>query len=95
MPDNEKGKAAKAKALRADAVKTIAEHSERWDDFRTAGGQALDVYFEDSFGYLEGILDDTSTPKDWVKDGVALLIGYCGAGRKLYQATYDLLASKD
>jgi hypothetical protein len=81
--------------VRLEARKTLAAHADRWSTFRNTGGEVLDAYFEDGFTYVERILDDASGPKDWVKDGVAILIGYCGAGRKLYQATYDLLASKD
>jgi hypothetical protein len=84
-----------AKDLLGEARKTVAAHSKRWSDFRNTGGVIVDDYFDDGFTYIERVLDDKSEPKDWVKDGLAILIGYCGAGRKLYKATYDLLASED
>jgi hypothetical protein len=79
-----------ASTLRSDASQTIKDHEARWSQFRTDGGDVLDTYFDQTFGYLRGILGSSSSPTDWVKDGLALLIGYCGAGRKIYQATYKL-----
>jgi hypothetical protein len=83
------------KDVRVEARKTLAAHSARWSTFRSEGGEVLDAYFDEGFTYLEKVIDNDSKPTDWFKDGVSILIGYCGAGRKLYQATYDLLASKD
>jgi hypothetical protein len=83
-----------ASTLRSDASQTIKDHEARWSQFRTDGGDVLDTYFNQTFNYLQGILGPSSSPTDWVKDGLALLIGYCGAGRKIYQAASKLLPSQ-
>jgi hypothetical protein len=79
-----------AGSLRSDATQTIKDDEARWSQFRTDGGDVLNTYFNQTFGYLQGILGSSSSPTDWVKDGLALLIGYYGAGRKLYAAAHKL-----
>jgi hypothetical protein len=95
MAKTEQKKDEQEKDVRVKARETLAAHSEKWSAFRSTGGEVVDAYFNDGFTYLEKVINNDSKPTDWVKDGVSILIGYCGAGRKLYQATYDLLASKD
>src|SRR5581483_200074 len=82
-----------AESLRAEATETIRECESRWSDFRTTGGLALSKYFDRSFRYVESILQDQTSATDWVKDGVALLVGYYGATRDVYQALHKLYPS--
>lgn len=83
------------KKLAAGAVKTIKQHSGRWGDFRTAGGNVLNKYFNNSFDYVEEIVDGKLEPKEWVTEGLALVIGYFSAGHDLYQAAHKLYPTKD
>ncbi len=84
-----------AKKLAAGAVKTIKQHSDRWSKFRSDGGDVLTKYFDNSFEYLEEIVDGKLEPKEWISEGLALLIGYFSAGHQLYQAANKLYPSRD
>jgi hypothetical protein len=81
--------------LTGDAQKTLEEHKARWDKFREEGGEVLEKYFDNSFHYLQTALKPGTTVTSWVQGGLSLLIGYCSAGRQLYQAAYKLYPPQD
>jgi hypothetical protein len=78
-----------------EARKTLADHQERWGEFRQAGGKVLNEQFDNHFRYLEGVLQPGATVTSWLQGGLSLLIGYCGAGRDLYRAAYKLYPPQD
>lgn len=94
MPDDDaEAQQIRRRQLRKDAATAVADCNRRWTDFRTESGTVLEKYFDRTFEYLEGILDDSSRATDWVKDGVALLVGYYQGGRDLCQAVHTLYPS--
>ena len=83
------------KALIDAAKKTLADCKTRWDSFRKDSGQTLDNYVDQSSDYLTNILNDTSTPKDWFKGGIALWIQSYGTARRIWSSAYNLVYPHD
>jgi hypothetical protein len=81
-------------ALIEAAKETVKDGKARWDKFRTESAQTLDDYVDQSVGYAQEVLDDESSPRDWVKGGVALWIQGFGTTRSLLSSASRLLFPK-
>ncbi len=79
------------KKLIHDAKKTLKHCKSRWDDFREKSGEKLDDYVVQSVDYVQDVLDDKSSPRDWVKGGLALWIQGYGTTRSIWDSAYRLL----
>lgn len=90
MAEQQKQQDAQIEAAKA----TLGDCKSRWDTFRAESGQTLDDYVDQSVGYVQDVLDDTSSPRDWVKGGMALWIQSYGTTRSLWSSAYRLLFPK-
>ena len=78
-------------ALIEAAKETVKDGKSRWDKFRAESAQTLDDYVDQSVGYAQEVHDDKSSPRDWVKRGVALWIQGFGTTRSLWSSASRLL----
>ncbi len=76
--------------LRTKATAVLKECEDRLSNFRNECGTAFDNQLERGFAYVSGILGDDSSPKDWIKDGIALWIGSYATGEQLCRSVQDL-----
>lgn len=77
--------------FRSAAAQTLDDYRRRLAEFRNSCGTALQGHVDRSFGYIEGFLDDETSPGDWIKNGFALWIQCYSTGRGLYDSTCKLV----
>jgi len=79
------------KKLIHEAKATVKDCKSRWDKFREKSGEKLDDYVDQNVVYFQDVLDDKSSPRDWVKGGLALWIQGYGTTRSIWNSAYKLL----
>ena len=77
--------------LIASAKETLKDCKSNWDEFREESANTLEDYVNQNVAYFQSVLDDKSSPRDWVKGGLALCIQGVGTTSSLWRSAYRLL----
>jgi hypothetical protein len=80
-------------ALTESARETLKECKFHWDAFRKESANTLELYIDQNVDYFQNVLDDKSSPRDWVKGGLALCVQGLSTTRSLWSSAYRLLCS--
>jgi hypothetical protein len=97
MPDraSRRGEPEGPEEVREHARQTLKECHGKWHAFQEECATAMQSQMTRAFDFLKRVLHDDSQPRDWVKDGVGLMIRSCETGKDLCKATHKLYSHAD
>ncbi len=74
---------------------TLRDCQRRWDRFRQEAAQNVTDYVNEGFDYLQSMLDETSGPRQWLKDGVAVWFRGVTTARALWRSAFQAVFPGD